>query len=200
MSVQKILQAGNPELRKNSKSVQNFDKRIQKLIKDLEDTLTAQKDPEGVGLAAVQTGVSSRLFLLKLKGKSLIFANPEITWMSKDTNDPPSHASKKTQEPNNPRAKEPEQEYIMEGCLSLPHFYGPVKRAKSIIVKYERPEMVDGQWIMVKKAETLRDLPAQIVQHEVDHLNGKLFIDHLLSQKRKLYHWTGKDWEEVELP
>lgn len=192
MAVQKILQAGNPELRKSSKSVQKFDKRIQKLIKDLEDTLTGQKDPEGVGLAAPQVGIPSRLFLLRPQGKPLIFINPEITWMSKNTNDPPSRASKKTQEPK--------AEYIMEGCLSLPHFYGPVRRAKAIKVRYQRPRIADDVWHMEAVEEELAGLPAQIVQHEVDHLNGTLFIDHLLSQKRKLYHWTGKDWEEVELP
>ncbi len=207
MPAQKILQSGNDDLRKRSKTVLKFDKRIVNLIKNLKDTLIAQSDPEGVGLAAPQIGISCRLFIFTDSKKLKVFINPEITWVSEETNDPPKLSKKqkakskdKFKEPKSQKTQEPEQEYIMEGCLSLPHYYGPVKRAKSIKVKYQRPEIVNGQWTMINEEKELADLPAQIVQHEVDHLDGKLFIDHLIEQNRKLYYWNGKDWEEVELP
>lgn len=200
MAVQKVLPVQNPTLRSKAKPVQSFDKRIQKLIKDLEDTLVAQKDPEGVGLAAPQLGLQAKVFIIRL-GKSVIsFINPEIVWRSKETNDPKSDVgSQKSEVGQKSKTKNLKSDYIMEGCLSLPHYYGPVMRAKKIKVRYQRPKIENGEWKLENTEQTLTGLPAQIVQHEVDHLNGILFIDHLLRQKRKLYHWTGKDWEEVGL-
>lgn len=203
MAVQKVLPVQNSILRNQAKTVQNFDKRIQKVIKDLEDTLVAQRDPEGVGLAAPQVGISTKLFVVLTGKKIMPFINPEITWKSDETNDP-KPANRKTGKlsSNNQQLKTEKlnSEYIMEGCLSLPHYYGPVKRAKSVIVKYQKPKLENGEWQMENVEETLTGLPAQIIQHEVDHLNGVIFIDRLLEQKRKLYHWSGEEWEEVELP
>lgn len=145
----------------------------------MEETLVAQKDPEGVGLAAPQVGEFRKIFLMRHKGKILPVINPEIVKKSRETNEPP-----KDQE---------EGEYIMEGCLSLPHYYGPVERSLSIELRYLRP---DG----TKKVEKFRGFPAQIVQHEVDHLNGVIFVDRLLRQKRLLYELRNNEWQEVNLP
>lgn len=185
--VQKIVSVKNPVLRSPAKLVQNYDKRVEKLIKDLESTLKAQKDPEGVGLAAPQVGISNRVFVALLGGKIIPFINPEIIWESEETNDPKEAKSEKI------KAKSKDN-YIMEGCLSLPHYYGPVQRAKRIKVRYQTPES-PGTSI-----KTFRGLPAQIIQHEIDHLNGVIFVDRLLQQKRKLYHWVKDEWKEVELP
>ncbi|MBI4059396.1 peptide deformylase [Candidatus Microgenomates bacterium] len=197
MSVQKILTVQNPVLRTSAKKVTQFDKRIERLITDLIDTLKVQKDPIGVGLAAPQIGKSIRLFVAKL-GKDIIpFINPEITWKSENTNDP-----KPTKRfPKSLEAQEPiSPEYIMEGCLSLPHFYGPVQRAHQVTVRYQTPKLEIGNWKLEITTKSFSGLAAQIIQHETDHLNGTLFIDNLLHQKRKLYKWEGKEWEEVELP
>lgn len=214
MSICKILRAGDPVLRKASKLVPTFDKRVEKLVSDMAATLKVQKDPIGVGLAAPQVGRSIRLFLAKIGSKPIVFINPEITWMSKASNDSSTHSTRKLQDfqssaqahkkPGNPVTEKPdnqEKEYLMEGCLSLPHYYSPVQRAAQVRVTYQTPKkMANGQWLMVKVEKHYKGLSAQIVQHEVDHLNGKLFIDRLLEQNRKLYEQKGKEWVEVELP
>ena len=80
----------------------------------------------------------------------------------------------------------------MEGCLSLPHYYGPLKRPKKITIKYLNSEANEV-------IEDFVGFTAQIVQHEIDHLNGILFIDRLLTDKKPLYKLAGDEWEEVEL-
>ncbi|MDO8503506.1 MAG: peptide deformylase [bacterium] len=177
--VKKILNVQDPRLRQKSKPVEKIDKKILRLIDDMEKTLVAQKDPEGVGLAAPQVGEFLQIFVMRHKGKIQPVINPEIVKKSRETNEPP-----KEQE---------EGEYIMEGCLSLPHYYGPVERSVSVELRYLRP---DG----TKKNEEFRGFPAQIVQHEVDHLNGVIFVDRLLQQKRPLYELRNNEWQEVELP
>ena len=76
--VKKILNVQDPRLRQKSKIVAKIDKKILRLIADMEETLIAQKDPEGVGLAAPQVGEFLQLFLMRHKGKILLIINPEI--------------------------------------------------------------------------------------------------------------------------
>lgn len=175
--VQKIIQSGNPILRKESKPVSKIDKKVQKLIKDLKDTLVVQKDPEGVGLAAPQIGVNSRIFVIDFKDLERVVINPVIL----EIDNKKSKSDKKS------------KSEILEGCLSLPHYYGPLKRESSVKIKYLDET---GKEIV----ETFKGFNAQIVLHEIDHLNGFLFIDRLLEQKKKLYKLDSDDeWEEVEL-
>lgn len=175
--VQKIIQSGNPILRKESKPVSKIDKKVQKLIKDLKDTLVVQKDPEGVGLAAPQIGVNSRIFVIGFKDLERVVINPVIL----EIDNKKSKSDKKS------------KSEILEGCLSLPHYYGPLKRESSVKIKYLDET---GKEIV----ETFKGFNAQIVLHEIDHLNGFLFIDRLLEQKKKLYKLDSDDeWEEVEL-
>lgn len=176
--VQKIIQSGNPILRKVSKPVGKIDKKVKKLIQDLKDTLTVQNDPEGVGLAAPQIGINSRIFVVGFKNLKRTVINPEIINI-------------KTK--NSSTKKKKDKTEILEGCLSLPHYYGPLKREGSVKIKYLN-EM--GEEIV----EEFKDFNAQIILHEIDHLNGFLFIDRLLEQKKKLYKLDESDeWEEVEL-
>jgi peptide deformylase len=81
---------------------------------------------------------------------------------------------------------------ILEGCLSLPNYYTPLKRADSVKLKYTTPQGTE-------KTEVFTGFSAQIVQHEVDHLNGIMFIDRLLEQKKPLYKMENGEWIEVEL-
>lgn len=180
-----ILRTTNPRLREKSKPVQKVDKKLLTLLKNLEDTLKAQKDPEGVGLAAPQLGVLLQVFLIQVPGeKPMFFINPQILSRSKKTNDPVDEKG----------------EPILEGCLSLPHYYGPVQRANSITVKYQTPVILEtGDWKLETFNKSFTGFLSQAIQHEVDHLKGIIFVDHLLSQKRKLYQQKGKDWHEVEL-
>lgn len=171
--VKKILKTDDPRLRKKSKTVKKVDKKILSLITDLKETLIAQKEPEGIGLAAPQIGKNLKIFVIKVHDELKIFINPEIISISKEKN-------------------EKENKQIMEGCLSIPYFYGPLKRAKKIKIKYLTPK---GE----ERMETFENLPAQIIQHEIDHLNGVLFVDRLLEQKKPFYKLEADEWEKVDL-
>ena len=182
---QKIIQSGNPILRTVSKDVEKVDKRILKLIQDLKDTLAVQKEPEGVGLAAPQIGRNLRVFIAQYKQASLqngkefnrVVVNPKII---EETTAPATKKGKKS------------KNEILEGCLSLPFYYGPLKRSKSVKLEYMNEK---GE----KVIETFTDFNAQIILHEIDPLNGILFIDHLLQEKKPLYKVENDEWEEVEL-
>lgn len=177
--IQKIVQSGEKKLREISKPVEKFDKKVKTLIQDLKDTLSVQVDPEGVGLAAPQIGVNLRAFVAKYKNLDRVVINPEILKIN----------SKK---PKGTKPKRSSNE-ILEGCLSLPHYYGPLKREYSVTIKYlnEKEQEV---------TETFNGFNAQIILHEIDHLNGVLFVDRLLEQKKKLYKLDSNDeWEEVEI-
>jgi peptide deformylase len=177
--VQKIIQSGDTILRKVSKPVEKIDKKVKDLIQDLKDTLAVQNDPEGVGLAAPQIGKNLRIFIVGFRNLKRIIINPEVLKLSKEKNI--NLASKK------------DKSEILEGCLSLPHYYGPLKRESKIKLKYKNENWEDI-------TEEFKDFNAQIMLHEIDHLDGFLFIDRLLEQKKKLYKLSKKDeWEEVEL-
>ena len=181
--IRKIIKVTDPKLRIKSKVVKNFDKKMLKIITDLRDTLTVQKDPEGVGLAAPQIGVNLKIFIMKYKSKLQVFINPKITIINKSAKRTSLESSDKSQ---------PKAPKIMEGCLSLPNFYGPLNRSSKIRVEYQNES---GE----KITEFRSGFEAQIIQHEVDHLEGILFIDRLLEQKKPLFELVNGEWEEVEL-
>jgi peptide deformylase len=172
--IKPILPATDPRLRQKSKPVNKVDKKVLLLIKDLKDTLKVQKDPEGVGLAAPQIGKNLRVFIMKPGKEMKVVINPQIISEKKLKN---SDKSKNR---------------IMEGCLSLPHYYGPLKRSKKLTLKY-----LDEKGSEI--TEIFSDFDAQIILHEIDHLNGVLFVDRLLEQKKPLYELLDDGWEEVEI-
>ena len=175
--IQKIIQSGNPILRNVSKPVLKIDKKVKSLIQDLKDTLAVQNDPEGVGLAAPKIGINLRVFVVGFKKLKRVVINPEII----------SVLSTKYKVQSTKRSE------ILEGCLSLPHYYGPLKRENYVKLKYLDE---NGKEI----TEEFKNFDAQIMLHEIDHLNGFLFVDRLLEQKQKLYKLDKDDaWEEVEL-
>ena len=176
--IRKILLSSDPILRRKSKPVTKIDKKVTELIKDLKDTLAIQKDPEGVGLAAPQIGKNLRIFFAKYKNFEKIVINPEIIKIE-------SESGKKG-------SVKKEGKEILEGCLSLPYYYGPLKRALKVTIKY-----MDEKGNVV--TEAFEGFHAQIIMHEIDHLEGVLFIDHLLSEGKPLYKVDGDEWEEVEL-
>jgi len=179
----KIVQAPNEILRAAAKTVVDFDDKLLKIIEEMKTTLIIQKDPEGVGLAANQVGLPYRLFVARWtpsrKEPIKVFINPEIVERSHEF----QLESKKSP---------------LEGCLSLPKYYGHVKRYLWIKLKYQNENSET-------LTETYTDFPAIVIQHEMDHLNGKIFVERILEQKGKMYKITGKDdngkeeWEEVEL-
>ena len=174
--VQKIVDVKSSVLRGKAKEVLKIDKKILSLIKDMKDTLKIQKDPEGVGLAAPQIGKSYQIFVIDYKKFKRVIINPKVIKVSK---------VKKLN-------TETKKNDILEGCLSLPHYYGPIKRASKIEIEYMD---MDGK----KQTEEFEGFNAQIIQHEMDHLNGILFIDKILEQKAPLYKFHGDEWEEVDI-
>lgn len=174
--IRKILRATDQRLRKKSSPIVVFDRRICDLARDLKETLKAQIDPEGIGLAAIQIGKAVAMFAM-LDGKKIrVIANPEIV----------STTTKRVTKAKQRRHK------IMEGCLSVPYYYGPLSRNEILTLKFQTET---GE----KKTEEFSGLSAQIVQHEVDHLNGVLFVDRLLEQNKPLYKLENGEWAEVEI-
>ncbi len=183
--IRKIVDVKNPILREKSKEVKKIDKKIKELVADMLETLEIQEDPEGVGLAAPQVGKDLRIFVMDYNGKKRVVINPIVLEVSKTK----SKSQKSRQRNGQAKGK---NKKILEGCLSLPNYYGPIKRPQRIKISYMD---LGGK----KQVEEFDGFFAQIVQHEMDHLNGVLFIDRILEQKAPLYKFTNDEWEEVEL-
>jgi peptide deformylase len=153
MSVLPIRALPDPVLRQKSKRVKIIDGSIQKLIANMLETVRAA--PGRAGLAAPQVGVPLRVIVIDIPGaENVVLINPEIVKCS---------------------GERP----VTEGCLSVPGYYGEIKRAESVTAKGRD---ASGKEIRIKAEELL----AQALEHEIDHLNGILYIDHLESQD-KLY-------------
>ena len=154
-------------LRQPAEHVEEFDDDLRQLAEDMFETMYSA---EGIGLAAPQVGILKRLFVM-------------------DVGDPEAEARAVV----NPRIVEREgSEREDEGCLSLPGMFGPVDRAKKIVLEGED---LDGQPIRVEA----EDLVARCIQHEIDHVDGVLFVDHLSPIKRRmlLNKWKKQQKEEA---
>lgn len=167
--------------------MEKIDERIKKLIKNMEVVLIAQDDPPGVGLAANQVGVNLSIFIIRptLKSKIKVFINPKIikTVLLKDS--PLRRVSRK-------KKKHPVR---LEGCLSIPRIWGPVKRAKKVLLEYQDlAPPTDG----VKRG-WFQGFEATIIQHEMDHLNGVVFTQRTIEQKKQLYKENEGELIKIEL-
>ncbi len=180
-----VVIAPHPVLRQTAKDIQKLDKKVLSIIGDMEKTLLAAKKPVGVGLAAPQVGLPLRIFLARpdIEQPPLIFINPEIL-----------EYSQRLQTPNSKKG-------VYEGCLSIPHHYSPLSRSMSVTVKFQTPvkNSTTNNYELVTKTESFSGFSAHVIQHEMDHLNGILFIDRVLEQNTKLYHVLKDTWEEVNL-
>ena len=152
--IAKIAQIGEPILRNKAKPVETIDRE---LIDSLISTAIASK---GVGIAAPQISQSARLFIIS--------SHPSDRYPNAPTMQPTAMI--------NPRIIERGTEIVKdwEGCLSVPNVRGFVPRYRTIKVEYTTPE---GEI----KQEILTEFVARIFQHELDHLNGILFIDRIES-------------------
>jgi peptide deformylase len=179
-----IVTTPNAVLRQVAKPVTELNKRVLDIIKDMENTLKAAKNPEGVGLAAPQIGISLRIFLIRPdpKGPITTLINPEITKYSLR------------------RQSADKKDGVFEGCLSIPHHYSPVIRSMSVTVKYFIPKKLDASnYTLDARQFVFSGFPAHVVQHEMDHLNGILFIDRVLEQNVPLYQVEGKTWTQLTI-
>lgn len=165
-----ILNAPHKVLTTIAKPVDKIDQDVMDLVHKMEKTLIAQKDPEGVGLAAPQVGISLRLFIMRLKKGDPV----EVVINPTYAHTPPSHTKKKSTE-----GKKNEQPK-MEGCLSVSRIWAPLKRQPVVTIEYTT---LDG----TRKTETFRGLKSTIVQHELDHLDGVLFTQRCIEQNVQLY-------------
>jgi peptide deformylase len=148
MAILSIRVVPDPVLRQKSKRVKTIDGSIKKLIGDMIETLHAV--PGRAGLAAPQVGIPLRVIVIGLpEEEDIALVNPEIV--------------RKTGE-----------RLVTEGCLSIPGYFGEIKRAQSVRVKGRDRS---GKEIRIKAEELL----SQALEHEIDHLNGVLYIDHLES-------------------
>jgi peptide deformylase len=155
--IRTILTYPNPELKKKSVPVTIITDSVRELVQDMAETMYAAP---GVGLAAPQLGVHQRVIIIDISGK----------------NDPPDLIIA-----INPTIINAEGEaYEEEGCLSVLDYAANVKRHARVIVKALDLEGTERTW----KAE---DLLAIAFQHEIDHLDGILFVDHLSTLKRELF-------------
>lgn len=167
----KIVQAPDTVLSQPAKPINNIDKAILNLIRDMKKTLTSAKDPEGVGLAAPQVGKSIQLFIIKRTSRSeiLVFINPKIEQFLDNAISPVKRDDK-------PKKKDVK----LEGCLSISNIWGVVKRHPRLILSYQDET---GQ----KHKRKFNGFIATIIQHEYDHLQGTLFPKRVLEQKNQLY-------------
>ena len=174
----KIVLVPNKVLTTPVKPVTKFDAALKKLILQMEETLIAQVDPEGVGLAAPQVGVDLSLFIMRQSTNSdtEVFINPKILEIEKDTAPSPKKKNKNVQ---------------LEGCLSIPRIWSPIERPQKIHVEYQT---IDGE----KKDVWLKGLKAVIVQHEIDHLNGILFTQRAVEQSMPLYEEKDDDLKKID--
>ena len=154
MTVRPIVLANDPLLRQKSKKVKDFGKALQVLIDDMVETMQAAN---GAGLAAPQVGVLERVIVIQL---------PE------NEEDPQSGKLFALCNPQIVRADGEEEGD--EGCLCLPGYVGGVKRATSVTVKAQDRR---GRKVRIKAEGFL----ARVFQHEVDHLDGILYIDRVES-------------------
>jgi len=159
MAILKIIEYPDPILRQKSRPVEKWDEELFKLIRDMEDTL---KSVPGLGLAAVQVGVPVRMFIYDESARK-------------------EGDKKRYSVLINPEIVYQEgQIKEEEGCLSIPDYRDTVTRAAVVKLKgYDR----DGNPVEI----TGEGLIARMFQHEIDHLNGILFIDRLSSLKRGLF-------------
>ena len=160
----KIIQHPHLVLRKKAKPVKKITPTIVQFSQDLLKTLVPQKDkPIGRGLAANQLNQLYRIFVIKMPGKHEVCLNPKVLKSSKKT-----------------LSSLPEDKRFLEGCLSIPGYYGFVNRPLKIKVKYQTPS---GS----TKTKTLTPPHSSYFLHELDHLNGVLFIDHIKKTQQQLY-------------
>ena len=156
MAVRQIITIPDPKLRMTSDAVGTVDAGVRDLLDDMIETMY---DAPGIGLAAVQIGVLARAIVLDTSGKD---------------------------EPPNPLfivnpqivSASPGRIVYEEGCLSIPDYYEDVERAESVRVRFLDRDGADCEM----EADGLL---AIAIQHEIDHLNGVLFVDHISRLKRE---------------
>ena len=176
MAIREILEVPDPRLKTVSKPVETFDASLKTLVDDMFETMYAAR---GIGLAAIQVGEPLRVLVIDLQ-ESDPDADPEDCGDHGCGHD---HRPVKN-DPRvfvNPEILDPSDDLntYQEGCLSVPEIYADVDRPKACRVRWHD---LDGNL----HEERMEGLLATCIQHEMDHLDGILFIDHLSRLKRNM--------------
>ena len=173
MAILPILEVPDPRLKIISTPVTEFDDGLKRLVADMFDTMY---DAPGIGLAAIQVGVAKRVLVIDLQ-------EPEEADHDHEHGDcNHNHAVKRVPRTFiNPEILDPSEDYSVytEGCLSVPDQYAEVERPVAIRARWQD---VEGKF----HEEEMDGLMATCLQHEMDHLQGILFIDHLSRMKRQM--------------
>ena len=158
MAVKEIIKMGHPTLRKKAQKVEQNELASKKLFQLIEDMKESMKAAGGIGLAAPQINVSKQVALIEIPETNQRYGEiletfPQIVVI-------------------NPQIQilDNEKQGSWEGCLSLPGLQGYVERPKKIKLNYLTPEGVE-------KSQIFDGFPATVVQHELDHLEGILYVD-----------------------
>ena len=173
MTIRKILTEPNKILREKSLRVENVNKKIQQLMDDMLETLYAAP---GIGLAAIQVGVPKRVIVMDISKSRNDLGRDKV-----DINKNEDKESKKPVYFVNPEIiwKSKDKFSYEEGCLSLPNQFAEIDRPKQCHVKYldynGHPQELRADGLL-----------ATCIQHEIDHLEGILFIDYLSKLKKEM--------------
>jgi peptide deformylase len=171
MAVLPIYTYGAPVLRKKAKPVVDVSDEIITLVMDMFETM---RSANGIGLAATQVGSLQRVLVVDISELEETKGYPPLTVI-------------------NPEVVTQEGNWVMEeGCLSIPDVRDDVERAERVIVRYKDAKFHD---VEIEAGGILR----RVLLHEIDHLNGVLFIDHISSIKRKLHHKALKQIQRGEV-
>jgi peptide deformylase len=156
MAILHIVQEGDPRLRQRTAKIRTVDARLRKLAADMHETMDAAP---GVGLAGPQVGVMERIIVVHVPGDYIGEHEEDVRYTLIN--------------PEIVRAVGEKSD--VEGCLSIPGWIGDVPRYTSIVV---RALDLDGNQIRVKAKEWV----ARVLQHEIDHLDGILFLDRVVDR------------------
>jgi peptide deformylase len=173
MTIRKILTEPNKILREKSLRIENVNKDIQQLMDDILETLY---DAPGIGLAAIQVGVAKRVIVMDISR-----SRNDIGIDKDDINKNENREAKKPMYLVNPEIiwKSEDKFTYEEGCLSLPNQFAEIDRSKQCHVKYldynGHPQELRADGLL-----------ATCIQHEIDHLEGILFIDYLSKLKKEM--------------
>ncbi len=157
MTIKPLIILPDPILRQVSKPVEQVDVEISRLADDMLDTMY---DAPGIGLAAIQIGVPRRMLVIDVSREDE--ENKPLVFINPEV-----------------VASSEERSVYEEGCLSIPDYYAEVERPATVTVNYidrdGKPQTVEADGLL-----------ATCLQHEIDHLNGVLFIDHISRLKREM--------------
>lgn len=155
-----VLTYPNSKLYEKSKKIDKFDEELHSFLEDMYETMIEKK---GIGLAAIQVGQAVRALIVNIPNE-----------------EGEQEPSKRLELINPVITKKNGEILYQEGCLSVPGFYEDVKRAKEIVVEFQDRH---GKKQSIEASELL----AVCIQHEIDHLDGHLFIEHIGYNKRKKF-------------